>query len=175
MVTLKTRDLHARFLEALSDKITSVSDLGQKPLLLDLQYPLPPKVRLYLFNITHPPGGRTPGEHKIQIIIPGQKRGERAELDHSNGRLVILAGYSADSDVFVVWDAELYPSIPFSRNVQAHPDTVYAAAAGRIAIQKRRIRGQGVEKVIAAPPNKLREALQLRFEYTLSRLLENDE
>jgi len=40
--------------------------------------PLPPKLRVYIYNATYLPGGRTMGEHKIQLIVPAQLRGERA-------------------------------------------------------------------------------------------------
>ena len=168
---LDVRDLHRLFISALDGGVASVSDLESKPLLVDLHLPLPMKIRLYIFNITHPPGGRTPGEHKIQLIVPGQGRGESGQFDHSSGRLVVLAGYSEDSDVFVLWDAGLYPEFSYSRNVQVNPETVYAAASGRLVTQDRRLRGQGVEKVIAAPPPKLKDALQLRAQLTVKRLI----
>lgn len=168
-------DLHKLFISALDGGVASVSDLESKPLLADLCLPLPMRIRLYMFNITHPPGGRTPGEHKIQLIVPGQERGQTGQFDQSNGRLVVLAGYSEDSDVFVLWDAGLYPEFSYSRNVQVNPETVYAAASGRLVTQDRRLRGQGIEKVIAAPPQKLKDALQLRAQLTIARLVGGDE
>lgn len=170
MAKLPPADLHQRFLSPLSEKVLSHSEISDKPLVIDFEPPLPPKVRLYMFNATHPPGGRTLGEHKIQLIIPGQQRGERGSFDHSDGRIVLLAGYSQDSDVFILWDAGLYPEFAYSRNVQVNPETIYAAVAGNIGQQQRRVRGQGIETVITAPPRLLADAIALRMELARKRL-----
>ena len=58
--------LHAEFLAALSDLVVGHSDLGVKPLELEMQGSLPLRVRVYMYNATRPPGGRPAGEYKIQ-------------------------------------------------------------------------------------------------------------
>jgi len=168
---LDQENLHRRFVSALKNEVIWHSDLDTKPLEMDLKPPLPHRIRLYLFNATHPPGGRTLGEHKIQLIVPGQRRGERASFDETGGRIVILAGYQPDVDVFILWDAGLYPEFSYSRNVQVKAETVYAAIAGKIGRQQRRIRQQGIEIVLTARPNRMKEALMLRMELTRARLM----
>ncbi len=107
----------------------------------------------------------------MQLIVPGQQRGERASFDHSSGRIVILAGYEPEIEVFALWDAGLYPDFSYSRNVQVRAETIYAALAGKIGLQQRRIRGQGKEFVIAARPINLPTALWCRVEITRKRLV----
>ena len=169
-------ELHRRFLIALGDKAKSHSEIERKPLDVDLSTPMPSRVRVYLFNVTRPPGGRPLGEHKIQLIIPGQKRGERANFDQSDGRIVLLAGYAAEEDVFVLWDAGLYADFAWSRNVQVRAATLIEAAAGRVAEQERRLRptdGEAVtETLLACPPQRLSDALMRRFEITRRRMAE---
>lgn len=172
---LGQEDLHRRFLEALGGSVTSHSDAETKPLEVDLKPPLPPWLRVYLFNATRPPGGRPAGEFKIQLMAAGQGRGERGSFDTTGGRLVIVAGYAADEDVFILWDGGLYKDFAWSRNVQVKSGTVLDAFSGSIGRQDRTIRpasGDRVtETVLAAAPARLGEALQLRVELTRRRLL----
>lgn len=172
---LTQADLHRRFVESLGPGVRPRSILGQKPLDLDLTPPLPTRARVYLFNATRPPGGRPLGEHKVQLILPGQRRGERGSFDHGDGRLVFLAGYAAEEDVFVFWDAGLYGTFAWSRNVQVKAETIIEASAGRLAVQHRHLRQPGIgptlEVVLAAPASRLREALQRRVEITRERML----
>ncbi len=142
---------------------------------VDLQPPLPPRIRVYLYNATAPPGGRTLGECKAQLIVPGQRPGRRGNFDYSGGRSAVLAGYNAHNDVFVLWEAGLHTDFAYSKNVQIKPETLYAAAGGRIATQERWLRtgdGTTVETVVATRSAKLREALLRRAELTRKRILE---
>ena len=132
---LRTADLHAAFLQAVSAWTASTSDLEKKPLEIDLRPPLPHRVRLYIFNATHPPGGRTLGEHKVQLCLPGQGRDEEASFDASDGRIILLCGYEPETRVFILWDSAFYPRVVFSRNIQVKPQTVYQALAGQIGQQ----------------------------------------
>lgn len=168
---LGQRELHLSFVSALDGAVIRHSDLNTKPLEVDLKPPLPHRVRLYMFNATYPPGGRTLGEHKIQLIVPGQQSGQRGSFDHSDSRIVLLVGYRADLRVFILWDAGLYPDFAYSRNVQVNAETVYAALAGKIGRQERLIRGQGKEMVLTARANLLRDALLERMQLTLKRVL----
>ncbi|NNM76386.1 helix-turn-helix domain-containing protein [Sphingomonas sp. ID1715] len=167
-------ELHRRFIRALGAGVRSHTDLEHKPLEADLATPLPSRVRLYIFNATRPPGGRPVGEHKVQLIVPGQKRGQRASFDQTGGRIVLLAGYAAEEDVFVLWDAGLYTDFAWSRNVQVKATTIIEATAGKIAEQERRLRPAGgdavTETLLACPPARLADALVRRVEITRDRM-----
>lgn len=167
------KEIHEAFIKALNGFVLSHSNLVKKPLEIDLKPPLPHKVRLYPYKATYPPGGRALGEHKIQLMVPGQQRGQRASFDYSDGRIVLLGGYRPDLETFILWDADLYTDFSFSRNVQVKAETIYAALAGEIGTQERRIRGNGTEVVLTTRPDLLSQALQLRMELTLKRLIGN--
>lgn len=169
-------ELHRRFVDALgAAHVRSHGAMDEKPFELDLAPPLPQRVRVYLYNATRPPGGRPLGEHKIQIIVPGQRRGQRASFDNGDGRIVLLVGYSAEENVFILWDAGLYTDFAWSRNVQVKPQTIIQASAGKLATQERLLRppnGTAVsETVLAACARRLAEAIVRRMELTRERLV----
>jgi hypothetical protein len=168
--------LHHRFIDALGPALVlSHSPWEEKPFNIDLAAPLPQRVRLYIYNATQPPGGRPLGEHKVQLIVPGQKRSDRGSFDNTDGRIVLLAGYAADEDVFVLWDAGLYSDFAWSRNVQVKAETIIQASAGKLAFQERRLRPRSqrpiIETVLAANPQLLSQAIIRRMELTRERLL----
>ncbi len=168
---LSVEALHETFLAALDGSVVAHTDLDLKPLEVDLKSPLPPMLRVYMYNATYPPGGRTMGEHKIQLIVPGQDRGERGNFDSSLGRIPLLDGYRPDLQIFMLWDAELYVDFSYSRNVQVKPETVYEAFAQGIGRQRRALWHQEAEVVITADARHLKQAILERQHETLKRLL----
>lgn len=168
---LSISELHERFLSSVSGSVKWHTILARKPMEIDLSYPLPPRIRLYLFNLTSPPGGRTLGEHKIQLITPGQRRGIRGNFDCGDTRIVLLSGYEEHHDVFVFWDASLYKDFPYSMNVQVRAETVYAAFTGKVIHQKRRLHSGPSEIVTATPSHLLSLAIQEHVTFSLDRLL----
>ena len=169
---LSTSQLHGKVIGALGVDVLTNSDPSNKPLDLHLRPPLPPLSRVYAYRATDPPGGRTPGEHKIQLMVPGQARDSRGSFDTSGGHFVFLLGYSAELNVFILWDAYRYPTFTFSRNVQVKAETVCHALTGEIGRQVRRIRGQGEEIALTAAPGQLKTAMNLRFDITIRELSE---
>ena len=71
----------------------------------------------------------------------------------------------------MLWDAGMYTSIAYSRNVQVDGNTVYAAYSGLLATQKRRLRGSGTETVVACAANNLTEGIIARMKLSLERLI----
>lgn len=165
-----TQELHEHVLDALGNRVVSHTDITQKPLNLDLRYPLPSKVRLYVYNATVPPGGRATGEHKIQLIVPGQARGQRGNFDHSGGRIPLLIGYQNEMDVFVLWDAALYEDFAYSRNVQVKAETIIEAFAGQIGRQSRHLGTDQTEVVLTARPDQLADVIIERYNIFLRRV-----
>jgi hypothetical protein len=172
---LSVESLHRTFLKALNNAVVSHSDVVAKPLEVDLKSPLPPKIRVYMYNATYPPGGRTMGEHKIQLIVPGQERGARGNFDSTGGRIPLLVGYRPDLRIFMLWDAELYVDFAYSRNVQVKPETVYEAFAQGVGRQKRKLWNQPPETVFTADARHLAQAILERQQETLKRLLGENE
>ena len=173
---MKQRELHATLAAALNGRVVRYSGLEAKPLELDLKEPLPSRVRVYMYNATRPPGGRPAGEHKVQLMVPNQSRGERGDFDHSDGRTVLLVGYAVEEEVFVLWDAGAYRGFAYSRNVQVKSETILTAFAGEIGLQERDLRPGGgatvLETVVTATANRLAEAIAKRVDLSLERLLD---
>lgn len=173
---LSQEELHAAFVNALgSNVVRIVNDLNDKPLELDLRSPLPQRVRVYMYNATRPPGGRPLGEHKVQLIVPGQGRGDRGNFDNRDGRIVLLVGYAVEDYVFTLWDAGLYVDFAWSRNVQVKVETIVRASAGRLATQDRQLRPRNgpavTETLVAASSERLADAVLERIRLTRERMM----
>jgi excisionase family DNA binding protein len=170
-------EMHERLLAALGKRVVRHGPTSAKPLEIDLGGQLPVRLRVYMFNATRPPGGRPTGEHKVQLIVPGQRRGERGSFDHSDDRVVLLVGYVAEENVYVLWDAGLYSNFAWSRNVQVKVETIIEATAGKLATQFRQLRpieGPAImETVLAAPTERVAEAIDTRIQLSRQRLIES--
>ena len=168
---LAQADLHKLLIGSLGNVVLSHTKIEDKPLDVDLSPPLPHHSRIYIYNATHPPGGRTVGEHKIQLIVPGQERGERGSFDYSDGRFVFLVGFEREVGIFVLWDAGLYNNFAYSRNVQVRAETIYHALAFGVATQNRALWGRAKETIVACKPEVLRDAVLLRTKLSTARIL----
>ena len=169
-------EMHNRIVKSLGIRhLESHGPFEEKPFEMDLKPPLPLQVRVYMFNATRPPGGRPLGEHKVQLIVPGQQRKDKGNFDQSGGRIVLLVGYVAEEDVYVFWDAGLYSDFAWSRNVQVKVETIISAAAGNIATQERQLRPKNstpvTEVLVAVRSDRIADGIQQRMELTKSRML----
>jgi len=168
--------MHERLIGVLGKRVLRHGPTSAKPLEVDLGGQLPVRIRVYMFNATRPPGGRPLGEHKVQLIVPGQRRGQRGSFDHDDDRVVLLVGYAAEEDVYILWDAGLYANFAWSRNVQVKAETIIEATAGKLATQFRQLRPADgpaiVETLIAAPADRLAEAIDTRIQLSRQRLIE---
>ena len=167
---LPKADIQQRFLDSIgSAAVISADTDAAGELVVELQPPLPRRVRVYVYNATNPSGGRTTLEHKIQLILTGQRAGDRANFDRSGVDLVLLCGYVGEQDVFVFWDANLHRDFAYSKNLQVRSENVVgAASAGVIVRQERRLRpafdvADAIETVICAPRQFIMDAVAERF------------
>jgi len=161
---LKKQQLNQLFIEGLGNAVKEHNGIDAAPLLVDLKSPFPLRLRVYLFNCTNPPGGRSLDEYKIQVILPGQARGSRASLDYSDGRMPILAAYACFADevkdgVFVLWDSYKHDDFSYSANMQVKSDTIIKALCAPLSISKR----SNDEVVIASRPPHLLDAIRHRI------------
>lgn len=168
--------LYRRFVDGLGDAVmtdlTKVS-MTSKPLDLVCRPPLPRNVRVYLFNCTDHPSERKAGDYRIQLRLPGQQRRQRGQLSLDPGFLVLLAGYIAEFDVFVFWDAPAHSEFPYSKGIQVGASTVHQAAIRGRCEQRRGVRRRAgyLEQVVAVRADRLLEGLQRREELTRLSLL----
>ncbi len=118
-------------------------------------------VRAYMWTITRDQSaeGRPPDEFKIQLILPGQGRGNRGSLDLAPPHQTVLLGYSPDFGVFVGWDARYYADFGYSRNVQVREGLLAEGRdSGWAVAPPRRVSG-GQEVRVAFSPSNLRTFL----------------
>lgn len=136
MTRLSQKQLHEFFISDLKTHVVSIEEpYDKKPLIINLDT-YPRNIKAYLFNCTCPPGGRTPDEYKIQLILENQKRSERCHIDESDGRTVLLIGYAVplvdDNDgVYIIWDTEMHRDAAYSANLQVSlPHILKAVSQG---------------------------------------------
>jgi hypothetical protein len=150
-------------LAALADAVTHHGDISDVPFRVEVAGLLP--LAIYAFTVTDPPGGRDPRELKIQLIAPGHLRGERGNfVAPTEDDFVVLLGYSAHYDVFVLWDAYKHRDFAWSKNCQVRLDPVTDARVTGLGRRERRLGNGSVETIICARPSHLREALAQRIE-----------
>ena len=169
--------LYERFVSGLGAAvITNLNSIPAtvKPLDLRCRPPLPPSLRAYIFNCTDHPSERRPGDYRIQLRLAGQRRGQRGKLALDPGVLVLLAGYVAEFDVFVLWDAIAHSEFPYSKGIQVGASAVHYAAVHGIGSQRRDVRGNGTrygEHVVTVRTDRLSEGVLSRERLTLRSLL----
>ncbi len=167
--------LHGRFLAGLGDLVVSAPGsvaLSRKPLDVACHPPLPERLRLYIFNCTDHPSERKAGDYRIQLRLPGQQHRQRGKLQMDSDCMVLLAGYVAEFDVFVLWDANAHAEFPYSKGIQVAAPTVHEAAIRGHSEQRRDVRGSGYsERVLAIRADRMVDGLRRREELTRLSLL----
>jgi hypothetical protein len=169
--------LYERFVGSLGSELVakpSAAPDSVKPFDISCMPPLPPAVRVYLFNCTEHPTERRRGDYRIQLKLPGQRKGERGSLALEPNVFVLLAGYVAEFDVFVLWDAIVHSDFAFSKGVQVAAPAIHRAAIYGIGTQRRRVRpgsGTYIEQVVATRADRLEEGVLQRRRLTQQSLL----
>ncbi len=167
------QQLHSMFLADLGSGYDVVSDISKKPLLVRSGKHPKALYKVYIYNCTNPPGGRTLDEYKIQLIIPEQKRGERGVLDESDGSTILLVGlavYDTPEDgVWIIWDTNMHREFAYSTNLQVKMGNLYDTITNPVFSLKKP--GNG-EVIVIADRKHLREAILMRQNSDLERLLE---
>ncbi|MFC7070609.1 AAA family ATPase [Halobaculum lipolyticum] len=150
-------------LAALDEYVIEHSDVGSNPLDVNLDEPLPEKVRFYVFETS-----RSSDIHGWAINVrTGSTNDDGKVVTKADDRLVILAGYSAEHDVFTFWDDSLYehygdPGDPHKSYVK--DETLEEAQEHGQSIQSRRLRtrGKGVETVLSVIEENVPDAIRAR-------------
>ena len=172
-INLPTSQLHMRFIRALAEHVSYISDTEQKPLLIDFEENRNIRLRAYIYNCTNPPGGRSPDEFKCQLMVPGQQRGCRGQFDFGDGRTVLLVGYAqipyfVEGGVFIIWDSLCHMDFAFSANIQIREMYISQALSRNIV----KISKKTGEIVIVSQPHCLYNALMDRIA-TISPMLQS--
>ncbi len=169
MPAIPKSTLHARILAAANKEVEKYSSLDEIPFKIHLTSL--GNLAFYMFTLTSPPGGRPIGEYKIQLIAPGQQRGERGHLYLAPGLFTVIAGWSQDEDVFSFWDAYAHQSFAYSQNLQVKGNCIWLAHANGISTYERSLhQGKGVETVVACRADRFVEGIRTRMHFSAQRL-----
>lgn len=161
MPGLSKSELHERLLRSLgTDPADGTSD--NVPLLITLPQIAVP-LAVWVFTLTNPPGGRHPAESKIQLIMPGQRKGERGNFQGPVGSFKLLVGVHPIDDLFVLWDAYKQTDFGYSKNVQVRGPLLWDASVAGMAAGTRYL-ATGQETVLVARGDHLAEAIKRRIE-----------
>lgn len=153
--------LHELILDALGEKVESHGPSDVVPMVANLSRLVP--LVFWAFTLTSPPGGRHPLESKIQLIAPGQRKGERANLTApDDDTFMILIGVRPSDPLFVLWDAYKHRDFPHSKNVQVRAAPLIDAQTFGIGRATRSL-ASGQETIIAARSDSLFEAIRERI------------
>ncbi len=161
---LQTAQLNSIFISHLGERAKVIGSVLEKPLLVDIAIPFEIKLRVYLYNCTCPPGGRSSDEYKSQIIVPGQVRGARGNFMFSEDRIVILGAYAqmtpdAASGVYIFWDPMFHVDFAYSANIQVKSEILIRAFAESISFGEKNTG----ETIVACRPQHLIEAIKARI------------
>jgi len=107
------------------------------------------RARFYLWTVTHVESSDRPAdEFKIQLILPGQARGDRGALD-LDAVPTFLLGYSPDFGVFVAWEARFHADFSYSKAVQVQEKLLSEARrTGWAVASPRTMRGSGGDEEV---------------------------
>lgn len=166
-MSLLTQALHEAFLRPFGERAMVLGSMRDKPMLLNLTLPLPPRLRVYMYSLVGSGGATRHGEYKAVLRLRGQAVGTYGSFDHGDDRLAIVVGYRADLDVFVLWDASLHPQFKNGGNIQVLSETVMRAASTGHAEQRRRLVNlRTTEMVLACRSATLVETVRRRVALT---------
>lgn len=147
MPALPQHVLKAKLAAALPDGTVFHTDDETRPALATV--PDFGGARFYLWTVTHVESSDRPAdEFKIQLILPGQVRGERGGLDLNNVPTFLL-GYSPDFGVFVAWESRFHADFSYSKAVQVQENLLSEARRNGWAVASpRTMRGSGGDEEV---------------------------
>lgn len=172
-IRLTQDSLHKMFLQDLAPYVSEVIDIGKKPLVVSLKAPYCCKVKAYVFNCTCPPGGRVIDEYKVQLILDGQRRGERGHFDDTDGTTVLIVGYAdpldiQDEGVWVLFETEKHKEFAYSANIQIYLRQILQTLSEDVVVHLK----HNKETVVLSQRRNLGMALKKRLDIDLHLLLE---
>ncbi len=173
---LTQKELHSLFLHDIGGNAEDIVDNGKKPLYLRLSYPFNRELKVYIFNCTSPPGGRSIDEFKVQLILDGQKRGERGKFDISDGKTTLVVGYASpfvdtSYGVWVLFELDKHMEFAYSANIQVYLRQILPTLEDKVHVCQK----HNKEILVLSQRKYLMEALQERFNIDLHVMLEKAE
>ena len=175
-VRLSQSELHKLFLQDVGVYAEDIENYGRKPLNFRLKYPFNRDLKVYIFNCTAPPGGRSIDEFKVQLILDGQKRGDRGQFDTSDGRTTLIVGYATPfvdlgGGLWVLFELDKHMEFAYSANIQVYLRQLLPALEKNVYVCQK----HNQEILVISQRQYLLEALKERFAIDLRVMLEKAE
>ena len=168
---LSAKQLNDLFVADLGNAYSIKSEIAKKPLLITPTSMPEITYKVYIYNCTNPPGGRSLDEYKIQLILPNQGRGNRGHLDESDGTIILIVGFavydSCENGVWVIWETDRHREFAYSANLQVKTDNLLDTITKKVFYTKKT--GNG-EIIVVSDRNHLCEAITLREKIDLKLL-----
>lgn len=160
---LTAKQLNEMFVSDLGEAFCVKSEIEKKPLLISPTATPEITYKVYIYNCTNPPGGRTLDEYKIQLILPDQGRGNRGHLDESDGTIILIVGFaiydSSENGVWVIWETDRHRDFAYSANLQVKMGNLLDTITNNVFYTKKP--GNG-EMIVVSDREHLCEAIALR-------------
>lgn len=150
--------IHQKFIDALGDAVIEHTPVNERPLGVTLCKPFSVTLEVHLFPNTVS-SGRSSGEYKFCLSIPGQKPGEKASFPCELG-IPFLVSYTEEYDIFIIYDAYKHFSFYCSTNIQSRQEFILEAMGNMITTCKKRRTG---EILIGVTSMNLLEGIKMRL------------
>lgn len=165
-------ELHRLFLQDIGNYGIDIEDTGRKPLKFRLSSPFDRDVKVYIFNCTEPPGGRSIDEFKVQLILDNQKRGQRGKFDDSDGRTILIVGYAypffdKEAGIWILFELDKHRKFAYSANIQIYLKQILKTLEEDVFVHQK----HNKEIVVLSQRQHLVKALQKRFDIDLQIMI----
>ncbi len=150
--------IHRRFIESLGDAVVAHTPLNERPLGVTLCKPFNIDLEVHLFPNTIS-SGRSDGEYKFCLSVPGQKPGEKASFPNRLG-IPFLVSYTEEYDVFIIYDAYKHFTFYCSTNIQSRQEFILESMGNIITTHVKKRTG---EILIGVTSMNLLEGIKMRL------------
>ncbi len=150
--------IHQKFIESLGEAVLEHTPLNERPLGVVLCKPFFIKLEVHLFPNTIS-SGRSDGEYKFCLSIPGQKPGEKASFPCKLGE-PLLVSYTEEYDVFIIYDAYKHFNFYCSNNIQSRLEFILESMSNTLTTREKKKTG---EILIGVTSNNLLEGIKKRL------------
>ena len=172
---LSGSQLNKLFVDDLGEAYCLKSNMAKKPLLISPVTNSDVTYKVYIFNCTNPPGGRTLDEYKIQLILPDQGRGNRGRLDESDGTIILIVGFAiydtSENGVWIIWETDKHREFAYSANLQVKMGSLIDTITNNVFYTKKP--GNG-EQIVVSDREHLTQAIALRQKIDVNLLMEEE-
>lgn len=151
-------------LSCLEPYLISHSNLKKKSFVVEFKPPYPKSIRIYLTDMRLSFSKDT----YLARLLFDNKRGEIWNFNQESVSYVLLCGYIAEFNMFVLYDTSFYRDVAYGKMIDIPVSAIYEARV-HSHVSKNVIKGN--EIIIIVPPEKFLNGLEQRYDIYLQQLL----